>query len=87
VFVAEVLHSLDGPGGAPFEDVIRTLFDHRPPDMLIEERGVDVARSDLVRDVGDLSDERRVLDESGDENVLTFADVGADFDGELREGA
>ena len=55
--------------------------------MLVEVVGVDVARAVLVADVRDLAHERHVLDERGDEDVLTLVDVGADLDRELCERA
>ena len=87
VLVAEVVDPLDGPFRAPLEHLVRALLDHRAANVLVEVGGVDVTGADLVRDVGDLAHERRMLDQPGDEDVLALAHVRADLDRELGQGA
>ncbi len=83
LLLAEVLEPLDRPLRSPLEHVVRALGDHRAPHVLVDVGHVDVASAAAVGHVGDLTHERRVLDQAEDEQVLAVADVGADLHGKL----
>jgi hypothetical protein len=55
--------------------------------VLVNVGNVDVPCSNFVGHFGDRADERRVLDETHDEDVLPFGDIGADFHGKLGKCA
>jgi hypothetical protein len=52
--------------------------------VVVAVHDLDVLRARLVRMARDGTREGRVLDETENDDVLAFLDVGADSDGELR---
>ena len=58
-------------------------LDHRVPDMVVAVAHVDVARAGAVGGPGQCPPERRVLDESVEEDRLPFLHVRADANGEV----
>src|SRR5581483_5518875 len=59
-------------------------LDHRPPHVLVAVVDGHVRRAGFVRLTGELADELGVLDETVDEDLLSFLHVRADANGQLR---
>ena len=74
---------LEEPRRGPGQRLVRAELDHRLADVHVAIDPVHVAGAGLVRRPRDRSDERRVLDEPGDDDELSFLDVRADTYGKL----
>ena len=84
--VEERLGAHELPRGRGREVLVRGVLDERPADVLVDVADVDVAGARGVRGLRDGTDERHVLDEGDDEDLLAGLHVGADPDDQVGIG-